>query len=320
MAPIAARWRRHDGHLVGLLKGAHGGFVTIVDTTAAPLLRVEVVLPESVPAGLEARVAEACLQANRDWAGARLYWTRRFDGAVCSEASLTVGPHATAIDPLVVRALLLRCIATAASIPALVSAVERGVSPYDAPSFAADNQLLAFAVNAPGAPATDEELIESCLAAAEAVGWPARCVDTAQANSPNCAHFIIEHPGAGPAIATVEVTGGCLHASTIILSPEDRQRVPVDRRPAVAELLNGLANRTSRCAFALDLDEGFVRTGLILDTAGCTTAPSASSCATSSCRPRAGALFRDMIVRVAHRGVEADEALTDFEVNASAQQ
>ncbi len=152
VAPIAARWRRHDGHLVGLLKGAHGSFVTIVDTTAARSSASRSCCPSRCPPGSRrASPRPACRRTATGQARGstgRVASTERS----ASEASLTVGPHATAIDPLVVRALLLRCIATAASIPALVSAVERGVSPYDAPSFAADNQLLAFAVNAPGAP------------------------------------------------------------------------------------------------------------------------------------------------------------------------
>jgi hypothetical protein len=314
VAPIPAEWRRHEGHLIGMLKAAHGTYVVVVDTTVAPLLRVEVALPGSVPEGLEVRVAEACVQANRDWVGARLYCTSRFDGAVASEGSLMVGPHAREIDPLIVRALVLRCVTAAAAIPPLVAAIERGVAPYDAPSCASDYQLLTFAGNAPVAPAADADLMDACLAAADGIGWPARRADTGYGNGPNCAHFIVEHTdGVQPAIATVEARNGCLYATTAVLTPEERQRVPVERRSAVAELLNGLANSTSRCAFALDFEEGFVRTDLILDTAGCSRPPTNAllldfilESATS------GAFFRDIVVSVAHKGVEPDVALAEF--------
>ena len=248
VAPIPAGGKRHDGHLVGMLRGAHGPYVLIVDTTSSPLVRVEVVLPESVPAGIGARVAEACLQANRDWPGARLYWTTRFEGAIASEGSLTVGPYASEIDPLVLRALVLRCITTAASIPPLVAAVERGIAPYDAPSYASDAQILAFAGSGRMVPVSDADLMDACLAAAEHAGWPARRAEPEYGNGPNCAHIIVEHEDLGPpAIATVDARDGCLYATTVMLGPEERQRVPADRLAEVAELLNGLANRTSRC-------------------------------------------------------------------------
>jgi hypothetical protein len=319
VAPIPAGWERRGGYLVGCLRGAHGSYATIVDTTGAPLLRVEVALVESVPAGLGPRVAEACLQANRDWLGARLYVTDRFGGALAAGGSLCVGPHASDIDPLVVRALVMRCITTAASIPPLVSAIERGASPYEAPSFASDNQILKFAGNSPLVPAADGELIEACLAAAEWVGWPARRADTAYGNGPNCAHFIVDSSSSPPAIATVDVRDGCLNASTVLLSPEERQRVPRARRSAVAGLLNGLANRTSTCGFALDFDEGFVRTDLALDTAGCIDPPSPELlCDFIFQAGISGAGFRDIVVSVAHQGVEPDAAISAFEANVGA--
>jgi hypothetical protein len=322
VAPIPAGWRRHEGHLIGMLKGAHGGYVVIVDTTSSPLVRVEVVLPESVPAGLEARLAEACLQANRDWPGARLYCTARFDNAIAAEGSLTVGPYASEIDPLIVRALVLRCITTAASIPPLVSAIERGVSPYDAPSLASDNQILAFAGSGRMVPSSDADLMDACLAAAEHAEWPARRAESEYGNGPNCAHVIVEHGDLGPpAIATVEARDGCLYATTVVLGPEERQRVPVERLAAVAELLNGLANRTSRCAFALDLEEGFIRTDLILDTAGCTSPPSRELlCDFVFQAATSGAFFRQMVASVAHQGVEPETALETFEVNVGSQE
>jgi hypothetical protein len=319
VAPIPADWKQHEGHLIGLLKGAHGGYVVIVDTTSAPLIRVEVVLPESVPSGLEASIAEACLQANRDWPGARLYCTSRFDGAIASEGSLTVGPYARQIDPLVVRALVLRCITTAASIPPLVAAIERGVAPYDAPSLASDNLILMFAGTGRMLPVSDAYLMDACLAAAEHVGWPARRAEVEFGNGPNCAHVIVEHEDDGlPAIATVEARDGCLYATTVVLGPEERQRVPIARRAEVAQLLNGLANRTSRCAFALDFEEGFVRTDLTLDTAGCTTPPSAELlCDFVFQAATSGAFFRQLVVSVAHQGVAAGAALEAFELNVS---
>lgn len=313
-ATIPGDWKQHDAHLVGLLKGAHGSYVAVIDTSSEPLVRVEVALPESVPSGFESRVAEACVQANRDWVGARLCCTQRFGGAVVSEASLMVGPHASEIDPMFVRALLVRCIATAASIPPLVSAIERGATPYAAPSFASDNQLLMLGATYPIAPAADADLMDACLAAAQEIGWPARRADTAYGNSVNSAHFIVtpnENPQ--PPIATVEPRGGCLYATTVVLSPEARQRVPPERRLAVAELLNGLANLTSLCGFALDFEEGFVRTDLVLDTVGCPNPPSREMLldfitqAASS-----GAAFHEIVVSVAHRGVDPGIALADL--------
>ena len=242
------------------------------------------------------------MQANRDWIGARLYCTSRFEGAVASEGSLMVGPHAREVDPLIVRALVLRCIATAAAIPPLVAAIERGVAPYDAPSCASDYQLLTFAANSPVVPAADADLLDACLAAADGIGWPARRAETGFGNGPNCAHFIVEHTdGVQPAIATVEARHGCLYATTALLTQEERQRVPVERRSAVAELLNGLANSTSRCAFALDFEEGFVRTDLILTRPAAARRRRPSCCSTSSSRRRRPGRSCDIVVSVAHR-------------------
>ena len=103
-----------------------------------------------------------------------------------------------------------------------------------------------------------------------------------------------------------------------MLGPEERQRVPVERRAEVAELLNGLANRTSRCAFALDFEEGFVRTDLTLDTAGCTTPPSARAALRLRLPGRdVRGVLPPVVVSVAHQGVEAEAALEAFEVNVS---
>jgi len=313
-ATIPADWKQHDAHLVGLLKGAHGTYVAVVDTSSDPLVRVEVALPESVPAGLESKLAEACVQANRDWLGSRLSCTQRYGGALVSEASLVVGPHAREIDPAFVRALLVRCITTAASIPPLVSAIERGVTPYDAPSFASDTALLQSGACYPVAPAADADLMDACLAAAHSAEWPARRADTAFGNGANSAHFIVARDDdSHPPIATVEPRGGCLYATTVVLSPEERQRVPAERLPAVAQLLNGLANVTSLCGFALDFKEGFVRTDLVLDTVGCASPPSRETlldfifqAATS------GASFREIIVSVAHQGADPGAALAEF--------
>ena len=313
-ATIPGDWKQHDEHLVGLLKGGHGSYVAVVDTSSDPLVRVEVALPESVPSGLEATLAEACVQANRDWLGSRLSCTQRYGGALVTEASLFVGPHAHEIDPAIVRALLVRCITTAASIPPLVSAIERGTSPYDAPSFASDNRLLQPGAGYPVAPAADADLMDACLAAAHRAGWPARRADPAYGNGANSSHFIVTHDEEShPPIATVEPRGGCLYATSVVLGPEERQRVPRERRSAVAQLLNGLANRTSLCGFALDLEEGFVRTDLVLDTLGCATPPSADTlCDFILQAATSGASFREIIVSVAHRGADPDATLAEF--------
>jgi hypothetical protein len=319
-ATIPGDWKQHDAHLVAALKGGHGSYVAVVDTSSEPLVRVEVALPESVPAGLESTLAAACVQANRDWLGSRLSCTERFGGALVSEASLVVGPHAGEIDPAFVRALLVRCITTAASIPPLVSAIERGVPPYDAPSFASDNALLQLGSGYPVAPAADADLMDACLAAANSAGWPARRADTTFGNSPNSAHFIVKRDEEShPPYATVEPRGGCLYATSVVLGPEERQRVPAERRSEVAQLLNGLANRTSLCGFALDFEEGFVRTDLVLDTVGCARPPSRETlldfifqAATS------GASFREIIISVAHQGADPDVALAEFAERARA--
>jgi hypothetical protein len=262
--PIA--WRRNGDLLQGGFDGNQGSYAVTVATPGGSAFLVRAVRAEPIPDEAAERVELLCMDWNWAMPNTCFFFSRGFGGRVVSAASIGRREFDGVPEPPTLENTIRGCLLHAELVTHAVQGAVEGDSLTESTMFRTHVLPRLLDGEAHGVPecleprgpqpASDEQLIDACEAAARAAGWQAfRRADD---------QLVVQ--GA----TFVDVHMGCLIVSSY---PCDDQIRP-ERRTAVASLLNQLLDRGAPFGLALDLAGGTVAGRTTLDLRGRASIPS----------------------------------------------
>jgi hypothetical protein len=309
------QWHREPGRLVGSLEGRNGSYAIIMMANTPALFDVRIAIVEEPRADAREQFDLLCMSLNHSTPTASYCLSSLVGAPVQSIATISL-TRADAIDPLLVRNALRQCVRNAELIAPVIRAINDGggledVAMHRQGAYVAlvsgPGGLPDYLANEGPPPADDAGLIDACEAAVAAARWEAMRRAPGQ-----LAVVCVESPTSGPVYSFVDVHQGSVVVSAYPLGPEGR--VPAERRPAVADLMNRILDRGVPFALSLDLEGGAVLSRSFLDLNGLAEIPPHETLCDVIFQASAGAVgYLEAITRVAYDGVDPQEALADQE-------